>query len=164
MSDMEMTDVAFNFGELWMLAASLAMALGTILIRFTCTKSDPVAVTGWHMVLGSVPLIIKHCLKSNFEIIPDWSIFDWGLMSFASIFGGAIAYGLFFYFANNKEITGFSTLAFLTPVFALLSGGVWLDERLTIVQWIGVVFVLISVFFVSQRRSLWEDKFTDNIT
>ncbi len=46
-------------------------------------------------------------------------------MSFASIFGGAIAYGLFFYFANNKEITGFSTLAFLTPVFALLSGGVF---------------------------------------
>ncbi len=138
-----------------------AMALGTILIRFTCTKSDPVAVTGWHMVLGSLPLIIKHCLQSNFTIIPDWSIFDWGLMSFASIFGGAIAYGLFFYFANNKEITGFSTLAFLTPVFALLSGGVWLDERLTIVQWIGVVFVLISVFFVSQRKSLWENKFSD---
>ena len=108
------------------------MALGTILIRFTCTKSDPVAVTGWHMVLGSVPLIIKHCLKSDFQIIPDLTLFNWGLMSFASVFGGAIAYGLFFYFANNKEITGFSTLAFLTPVFALLSGGVWLDERLTL--------------------------------
>ena len=161
MSDKVVTDVAFNFGELWMLAASLAMALGTILIRFTCTKSDPVAITGWHMVLGSVPLIIKHCLNSNLKIIPDWSIFDWGLMTFASILGGALAYGLFFYFANNKEITGFSTLAFLTPVFALLSGGVWLDERLTIVQWIGVVFVLISVFFVSQRRSLWENNFTD---
>ena len=144
-----------------MLAASLTMALGTILIRFTCTKSDPVAVTGWHMVLGSVPLIIKHCFQSSFKIIPDWSTIDWGLMSFASIFGGAIAYGLFFYFANNKEITGFSTLAFLTPVFALLSGGVWLDERLTIVQWIGVVFVVISVFLVSQRKSLWENKFSD---
>ena len=83
-------------------------------------------------------------------------------MSFASIFGGAIAYGLFFYFANNKEITGFSTLAFLTPVFALLSGGFWLGERLTILQWVGVIFVLISVFFVSQRRSLWENKITNN--
>ena len=78
-------------------------------------------------------------------------------MSFASIFGGAIAYGLFFYFANNKEITGFSTLAFLTPVFALLTGGIWLDERLTTIQWVGVVFVLISVFFVSQRKYLWEN-------
>ena len=82
-------------------------------------------------------------------------------MSFSSVFGGALAYGLFFYFANNKEITGFSTLAFLTPVFALLTGGVYLDERLTNIQWLGVVFVLISVFFVSQRKSLWENTGTD---
>ena len=65
MSDTGMTDVSFNFGELWMLAASLAMALGTILIRFTCTKSDPVAVTGWHMVVGSLPLIIKGILPKT---------------------------------------------------------------------------------------------------
>ena len=77
-------------------------------------------------------------------------------MSLASIFGGALAYRLFFYFANNKELSGFSTLAFLTPIFALLTGGIYLNERLTTIQWIGVVFVLISVFFVSQRKSLWE--------
>ena len=108
------------------------------------------------MVFGSLPLILKYFLDTNFQALPDWSLNEWGLMSFASVFGGAIAYGLFFYFANNKEITGFSTLAFLTPVFALLSGGLWLDERLTIIQWVGVVFVLVSVFFVSQRKSLWE--------
>ena len=156
MSDTNLGDIQFNIGEAWMLAAALAMALGTILIRLTCKKSDPVAVTGWHMIFGSFPLIIKYCVETNLQSLPTWSLNEWGLMSFASIFGGAIAYGLFFYFANNKEITGFSTLAFLTPVFALLSGGVWLNERLSIIQWVGVVFVLVSVFFVSQRQSLWE--------
>ena len=51
-----------------------------------------------------------------------------------------------------------------TPIGFLGSGkggGVWLDERLTFVQWIGVFFVLISVFFVSQRKSLWENNFSD---
>ena len=162
MSDTNIGDIQFNLGEAWMLAAALTMALGTILIRLTCTKSDPVSVTGWHMVFGSLPLIFKYFIDTNFESLPSWSITEWGLMSFASIFGGAIAYGLFFYFANNKEITGFSTLAFLTPVFALLSGGVWLNERLTTVQWVGVVFVLVSVFFVSQRESLWEMKNSDS--
>ena len=165
MSDTNLSDIQFNIGEFWMLAASLAMALGTILIRFTCTKSDPVSVTGWHMVFGSVPLIIKHCFQTDFQKFPPWSIYDWGLMSFASVFGGAIAYGLFFYFANNKEITGFSTLAFLTPVFALLTGGIWLNERLSIIQWVGVLFVLFSVFFVSQRQLLWEfNKSKSNIS
>ena len=41
-------------------------------------------------------------------------------------------------------------------VFALLSGGIWLNERLTFIQWVGVGFVLISVFFVSQRKLIWE--------
>ena len=156
MSDTNLGDIKFNIGEAWMLAAALSMALGTILIRLTCTKSDPVSVTGWHMVFGSLPLILKYSIDTNFQSLPNWTLTDWGLMSFASVFGSAIAYGLFFYFANNKEITGFSTLAFLTPVFALLSGGVWLDERLTVLQWVGVGFVLVSVFFVSQRKSLWE--------
>tara|TARA_Y100000589_G_C27173681_1_gene637812 strand:+ start:560 stop:1501 length:942 start_codon:yes stop_codon:yes gene_type:complete len=156
MSDTNMGDIHFNVGEAWMLAAALSMALGTILIRLTCTKSDPVSVTGWHMVFGSFPLIFKYCLQTDFQLLPVWSLTDWGLMAFASIFGSAVAYGLFFYFANSKEITGFSTLAFLTPVFALISGGLWLEERLTLLQWVGVVFVLFSVFFVSQRQSLWE--------
>ena len=162
MTDSSLTDIQFNIGEAWMLGAALSMAIGTILIKFTCTKSDPVAVTGWHMVIGSFPLLIKYLFTDNSHLLPDWSIYEWGLMSFTSIFGGAIAYGLFFYYANNKEITGFSTLAFLTPVFALLSGGVWLNERLTFLQWIGVGFVLISVFFVSQRKLIWELNNTDS--
>ena len=61
-----------------------------------------------------------------------------------------------------KEITGFSTLAFLTPIFAL-SGGVYLNERLTIIQWIGVVFVLMSVFFVSEKVFMGNFKSGTNI-
>ncbi len=142
-------------GETWMLGAAIAMALGTVLIRFACRESDPVAVTGWHMVLGSIPLIMWHYYDSNWSFFPNWSKTEWALMSYASLFGSALAYGLFFWFASKKELTSFSTLAFLTPVFALLSGGFWLGERLEPLQWVGVVLVLISVFLVSQRNRLW---------
>ena len=77
-------------------------------------------------------------------------------MAYSSLLGSALAYGLFFWFANQKELTTFSTLAFLTPVFALISGGFWLGERLELLQWIGVGLVLISVFIVSQRNRLWQ--------
>ncbi|KGG12064.1 DMT family transporter [Prochlorococcus sp. MIT 0601] len=145
----------FSNGQGWMLAAAIAMALGTVLIRFTCKESDPVAVTGWHMTLGSFPLIIWHYFDSNWSFWPDWTVVQWGFMAYASLFGSALAYGLFFWFANKKELTSFSTLAFLTPVFALLSGGIWLGERLESLQWIGVALVLVSVFLVSQRNRLW---------
>ena len=142
-------------GEVWMLSAAIAMAFGTVLIRFACKESDPVAVTGWHMSLGSIPLIIWHAFEDGWPLWPHWNSFEWGLMAYASLFGSALAYGLFFWFANREELTTFSTLAFLTPVFALASGGLWLGERLQFLQWIGVCLVLISVLLVSQRRRIW---------
>ena len=152
----------WNIGEALMLAAAISMAFGTVLIRFACKESDPVAVTGWHMVLGSFPLLAGHIFDSQWPLWPDWSAIDWGLMTYASLFGGALAYGLFFWFANREELTSFSTLAFLTPVFALSTGGFWLGERLQILQWIGVALVLLSVLLVSQRRRLWEPKSFDS--
>ena len=143
-------------GEGWMLAAAIAMALGTVLSRYACRSSDPVAVTGWHMVLGSLPLLLWHSFDRTWPLWPDWTGFDWGLMAYASLFGSALAYGLFFWLVNREELTSFSTLAFLTPVFALAAGGVWLGERLQPLQWFGVALVLLSVLVVSQRRRLWE--------
>lgn len=46
----------FAGGEWLMLLAALSMALGTILIRFVSKYTDPVIATGWHMILGGIPL------------------------------------------------------------------------------------------------------------
>ncbi len=145
----------FNHGQGWMLCAAIAMALGTVLIRFTCKESDPIAVTGWHMVCGSFPLAILHFFDNKWPLVPSWSFHEWSLMAYSTLLGSALAYGLFFWFASKKELTSFSSLAFLTPVFAIASGGIWLGERLDLLQWVGVFFVLFSVFLVSQRSRLW---------
>ncbi len=41
-------------------------------------------------------------------------------MAYAALLGSAVAYGLFFWFANHGDLTSFTSLTFLTPVFALL--------------------------------------------
>ena len=143
-------------GTGWMLAAAIAMAVGTVLSRFACRNSDPVAVTGWHMLLGGLPLLVWHGLDRAFPLIPPWSALAWTQMAYASLMGSAVAYALFFWFANREDLTGFTTLGFLTPVFALASGGLLLQERLNTLQWLAVVLVLISVVLVSQRKRLWE--------
>jgi drug/metabolite transporter (DMT)-like permease len=48
---------AWSHGELWMLGAAAAMAVGTVLSRYATRHSDPLVVTGWHMVLGGLPLL-----------------------------------------------------------------------------------------------------------
>ena len=145
---------AWSHGELWMLGAALAMALGTVVSRYACRHSDPVAVTAWHMLLGGLPLLLASVLLPA-PFWPDWTLLDWGLMAYAALLGSALAYGLFFWFANREGLTSFTSLTFLTPVFALLCGLVLLGEELRPLQWLGAALALISVVLINRREQLW---------
>ena len=146
---------AWSHGEAWMLAAAAAMALGTVLSRRACRDSDPLMVTGWHMLLGGLPLLLGAGLAGA-PLLPPWDAGAWALMAYAAVFGSALAYGLFFWFASRGDLTGFTALTFLTPVFALLCGMVLLQERLRPLQWLGVALALVSVLLINRRASLWQ--------
>ncbi len=145
----------WSHGELWMLGAAAAMAIGTVLSRYASRQSDPVAITGWHMVLGSLPLLLGALIDSPQGLWPSWTASEWGLMAYATVFGSALAYGLFFWFASSGDLTGFTALTFLTPVFALLCGVLLLQESLEPLQWLGASLALASVLLINRRQQLW---------
>lgn len=149
---------AWSHGELWMLAAAAAMAVGTVLCRYASRHSDPVAITGWHMLLGGLPLAVLAELpvRGGAAWLPAWSLVEWGLMAYVTLLGSALAYGLFFWFASSGDLTGFTALTFLTPVFALLCGVLWLDEALRPLQWLGAGLALVSVLLINRRAQLWQ--------
>ncbi|MBW4576022.1 MAG: DMT family transporter [Aphanothece sp. CMT-3BRIN-NPC111] len=143
----------FEHGEWLMLLAALSMAVGTVTIRFVCRYADPVIATGWHMILGGLPLF---ALSGVWES-QQWVHIDlggWMALAYSTIFGSAIAYGLFFYFASSGNLTSLSSLTFLTPVFALLFGNVFLSEVLNPLQSIGVCLTLVSIYLINQREAI----------
>ena len=143
----------FQSGEWLMLMAALSMAVGTVMVRYVSRHVDPVVATGWHMILGGIPLFVG----SAFWETQPWQHLtglDWMALSYSTIFGSAIAYGLFFFFATTGNLTSFSSLTFLTPVFALLFGNLFLGENLNPVQWVGVSLTLVSIGLINQRDRL----------
>ncbi|TVU52184.1 MAG: DMT family transporter [Arthrospira sp. PLM2.Bin9] len=147
----------FESGEWLMLLAALSMAVGTVLVRGVCRHCDPVVGTGWHMIIGGLPLFL---LSGGWEA-DQWVNIDgggWMAIAYSTIFGSAIAYGLFFYFASSGSLTSLSSLTFLTPIFALLFGNLFLGEVLTPLQSMGVGLTLVSIYLVNQRDTL-ADKF-----
>jgi drug/metabolite transporter (DMT)-like permease len=146
-------------GELLMLLAAAAMAVGTLLSRWACRHSDPLAVTGWHLLLGGLPLLALSLvgpLADPLRLWPQLSLAQWGLVAYASLLGSALAYGLFFWFASSGDLTGFTSLTFLTPVFALATGMLLLGEQLRPLQWLGVALALGSVLLINRRGELWQ--------
>jgi drug/metabolite transporter (DMT)-like permease len=140
-------------GELLMLLSALSMSLGTIIVRYVKKHADPIVATGWHMILGGIPLVVLSLLWES-DPVSRLHFNDWMGLTYATIFGTAITYGIFFYLAATGNITSVSALIFLTPVFALLFSSLLLEEKLSTIQWIGVLFTLISVYLVNQRQEI----------
>lgn len=150
---MDLVEHLFQNGQWLMLMAALSMAVGTVLMRYVSRHADPIAATGWHMILGGLPLM----LGSIFLESEPWQHLDfgaWTAMAYSTVFGSAIAYGLFFYFAATGNLTSLSSLTFLTPVFALIFGNLFLGEVLTSLQWSGVMLTLVSIYLINQRDRL----------
>jgi drug/metabolite transporter (DMT)-like permease len=153
MSQFDLAGLA-DRGEWLMLLAALSMAVGTILIPFVTKYVDPVIATGWHMIIGGIPLAIGSLLWES----DRWTAItgsDWLAIAYSTVFGSAIAYGLFFYFAAQGNLTSLSSLTFLTPVFALLFGNLFLGETLDLLQWCGVSLTLVSILLINQRDYIW---------
>jgi len=143
----------FDQGEWLMLMAALSMAVGTILIRYVAKDADPVVATGWHMILGGLPLWGLSLVNET----QPWAgigLSGWGAIAYSTILGSALAYGIFFFLASQGNLTSLSALTFLTPVFALLFGNLFLGEVLSPIQTAGVALTIVSIYLINQRDAL----------
>ncbi|KAJ8544734.1 hypothetical protein K7X08_017317 [Anisodus acutangulus] len=141
-------------GEWWMFLAAQSMAIGTVMVRWVSKYSDPVMATGWHMVIGGLPLVAISIL--NHEPVISGSIMeltssDLLALLYTSIFGSAISYGVYFYNATRGSLTKLSSLTFLTPMFASIFGFLYLGETFTPVQLIGAFVTVAAIYMVNYK-------------
>ncbi|CAN6310630.1 unnamed protein product [Urochloa humidicola] len=112
-------------GEWLMFLSAQSMAVGTIMVRWVSKYSDPIMATGWHMIIGGIPLLVISVLNHDPALsghIQDLTWSDILALSYTSVFGSAISYGVYFYNATRGSLTTLSSLTFLTPMFASIFG------------------------------------------
>eukprot|EP00897_Mesotaenium_endlicherianum_P003448 jgi/Mesen1/3130/ME000184S02188 len=146
----------WDSGEWWMLLAAQSMAVGTVMVRWVCRFCDPIQATGWHMIVGGVPLVVLSSLQHDPALsghLGDLSLSDWASLTYTSVFGSAVSYGVFFYNANKGNLTRLSSLTFLTPMFAALFGYFYLGETLSSWQLVGASVTLASIYLVNYKPS-----------
>jgi hypothetical protein len=110
------------------------------------------------LILGGLPLFVLSGIYESAQLT-HLDSHDWLAMGYATVFGSAIAYGVFFYFASRGNLTSLSSLTFLTPIFAIIFSNLVLGETLSILQWLGVVLTLASIYLINQREQLREKFF-----
>jgi drug/metabolite transporter (DMT)-like permease len=152
----------WDSGEWWMLLAAQSMAVGTVMVRWVAKYCDPVIATGWHMILGGIPLTILALVQDGGELstrLSDITASDVGLLVYVSLLGSAASYGVFFYEATVRgNLTALSSLTFLTPMFAAAGGYVALGETLTPLQLFGATVTLGAVTLLNSGGGDGDEK------
>ncbi|EFN57925.1 hypothetical protein CHLNCDRAFT_142001 [Chlorella variabilis] len=144
----------WDSGEWWMLLAAQSMAVGTVMVRWVAKYCDPVVATGWHMLLGGVPLLALAAWQEGAEAperLAQLTGLDALLLLYMSLLGSAASYGVFFYNASRGNLTALSSLTFLTPMFAAAGGYLALGETLTPLQLAGASVTLGAVALINNH-------------
>ncbi|KAL4443461.1 hypothetical protein ABPG75_011198 [Micractinium tetrahymenae] len=144
----------WDSGEWWMLLAAQSMAVGTVMVRWVARYCDPVVATGWHMILGGLPLLALAAWQEGGEAVarlPLLTASDGLLLLYVSLLGSAASYGVFFYNASRGNLTALSSFTFLTPMFAAAGGYLALGETLTPLQLAGAAVTLGAVALINSN-------------
>uniref|UniRef100_A0ACD5TNN6 Uncharacterized protein n=1 Tax=Avena sativa TaxID=4498 RepID=A0ACD5TNN6_AVESA len=155
----EGNDTVWGSGEWWMFLSAQSMAIGTIMVRWVSKYSDPIMATGWHMVIGGIPLLVISVLNHDPALNGHIQELTWSdilALGYTSIFGSAISYGVYFYNATRGSLTTLSSLTFLTPMFASIFGFLYLGETFSSEQIGGALLTLVAIYMVNYKSIVGE--------
>ena len=140
----------FQFGILLGLLAALAWAFGTIYTKEYAHAFNPYQSIGWQMLISGVTLSIVSGISGNYIPIEDVSLHTWGAIAFLVIISSIIAFVAYLY-ALQKLPTGLvSIYAYINPIVAVVTGSIFLKERLTFIMMIGAIITLTGVYIVNR--------------
>jgi drug/metabolite transporter (DMT)-like permease len=148
-SDTLVTNDDMMIGFLYILSASIGIAVSNVLLKIMANKVDVFYAMGIQLLIGAIPLGLISFHQSDFLLL-NWNYsYTWLVMALA-ILGTALPFILWFWLMDKAPLYQLNIYSFLSPVFGLSIGFVYFSEKLTSVQWVGVVLIGSAIFIVSK--------------
>jgi drug/metabolite transporter (DMT)-like permease len=138
-------------GDLLALAGGLGWGLTTVVIRTSVlSKLSPEKLLFYQIAISAIFLpLASLALGENWG--PTWSTFAISSMLIQTVVGAFISYLAWMWMLSRYPATKISGFVFLTPLFALLVGNLWLGEALTLPLIAGLVCVAVGMLLVNRK-------------
>lgn len=133
------------------MGAAVSMAFGTVLSRKWQPPVSALTFTAWQLTAGGLLLAVLALLLE--PSLPPPSFRNIAGFLWLGLIGAAATYIIWFRGVSRIEPALVSSLGFLSPTTAVILGWIFLGQSLTMVQILGVFWVLTSIF-ATQRQSL----------
>lgn len=143
------------FGDFLALLAGLLWALTTISLRLTqLSDAHPTQTLFYQLVGGCVLLLPLAFLMGQAEI--HWTGLAIGSLIFHTIVVSFISFMLWFWLLRNYLANRLGVFSFLTPIFGMLFGVLFLNEQIELNFLFGAAMVMLGVMIVSLHH--WIEK------
>jgi len=81
-----------------------------------------------------------------------WTLASVGSLAYLSVFGSALTFTLYYWLLRHVRASRVALIAYATPVIAVVTGVVFLEEPLTSRFVLGGVLVIAGVAFTAKSR------------
>lgn len=151
-----------HIGEIFALLTAMIWAAAVILFKKSGETVHPIALNLFKNALGAV-LIVPTIYLVNGNLTSEFSFADVSLLLFSGALGIGIADTLFFMSLNRLGAALSSIVDCLYSPMVITAAVIWLNERLTFMQLVGVALIISAVLEASgfgnanstTRKGIW---------
>lgn len=146
------TALAFQPGDLIMVAAVFCWGLFSVLLRRQSVPLHPLAFLTVQIALGVLVILPFYLLdllfiSGGFELAPD----KLPPLLYVSVFPGLLAYAFWNHGVKTIGPSKAAMFMYLNPVFAAVLAGLFLGERLSVFHFIGGVLILLGLLLTTRE-------------
>lgn len=144
-------------GQLLVLGAAAAVALGSVLLQRVAPRMESISLTAWAMAVGALllhatSLAVGEAPASVIGLTPVTV----GSLLVVGILSTALAYPIYFHLIGQVGPVRANLIAYVVPVFAALTGWLLLGE--TVSPWTAIGFLVVVAGFGLVERDTIRDE------
>lgn len=137
-----------------LIIGAIAWSGGSLYSKYKITSGSTSVNTGWQMFAAGVAFIPGYILRGESEHF-QWQqipVAAWLSLFYLIFFGSLAGFTAYVWLLKVRPATQVSTYAYVNPVVAVLLGVFFANEKISLIQIIGLIIILISVLMINLSK------------
>lgn len=148
------TNDNYLWGIAWVLMAATGIAIGNILLKKEAGGSIAIPMAIQLVIGGAILLLASALTGEQWDV--DWTVrFTSSLLILSSLSTAAMIF-IWFGLLARAPLNQLNVFSFLTPAFGLLIGFLFFEERLQLVQVLGILVVICGIALMQGKHAVVE--------
>lgn len=139
----------FRLGIALSVTASITWTIGTLYTKEHALQFNPYFGIGIQMCISGIALV-SFCEITGLSIpLAEIPMYSWINITYLVLFSSVLAFVAYLYALQELPTSLVSIYAYINPIIAVMIGGLFFDERLSLVILIGAIVTVIGVYLVN---------------